>query len=366
MSKSRLLLLLNNRENQRLLIDWLAPRFEIILPDDSPLPLLTEDTFDLAILDLVELGTWRTQLSTWRQNAEPLFLPILALMPRNTIDTLPLDIRYQIDELVTVPVDPAELDVRISILLRTRELSKALTLQNQRLEEMNTLKSRFVSVVSHEFRNPLSVISGMTQLLERQGQKLATEKRQDMYTRIQSNVGKLTALLDNLLVLNRNASSQATFEPAFIDLRAQCQKILHDLEVSTQASHKICFQAQGDLSNVYADAALIETVLNNLLSNALKYSPPGSPINLSLQHSDNQAIFKVTDQGRGIPPEDQPTLFDAFFRAGNVGATPGTGLGLSIVKQCVDLHNGTIEVRSQVDQGTTFVVTLPSALHLPT
>ncbi|MEO0458716.1 MAG: HAMP domain-containing sensor histidine kinase [Cyanobacteria bacterium P01_A01_bin.114] len=366
MGKSRLLLLLKHRENKRLLVKLLTPRFELVLPseEDPQLSALTADAFDLAIFDLVELGTWRAQLSRWRKDAEPLFLPMLALMPRGAVGALPLDVRYQIDELVTVPVDPAELDVRIAILLRARGLSQELALQNQRLEEMNKLKTRFVSVVSHEFRNPLSIISGMAQLLERQGPKMAAEKQQSMYRRIQSNVSKLTDLLEDLLILNRNASAQVKLEPAFIDLKAQCQKTLNDLNLSNRGSRQINFHAQGELSNVYVDAALIDTILNNLLSNALKYSPPDSVVHLSLQRRDDQIILEVKDRGRGIPYEDQPDLFEPFFRSQNVGSTPGTGLGLSIVKQCVDLHGGTIHVDSQVDRGTTFIVLLPSTAPL--
>lgn len=368
MSKHRLLLLLNHSENKRLLIDWLTPKFEIILPSeaDPSLTALTVDSFDLAIFDLVELGTWRRQLSIWRTNAEPLFLPTLALMPPKRVGSLPIDLLYQIDEVITIPVDPAELDVRIATLLRARLLSQNLATQNQRLEEMNTLKTRFVSIVSHEFRNPLSLISGMVQLLERQDHKLAAEKKKSMFQRIHKGIGKLTNLLDDLLVLNRNASSQVAFKPQFFDLGDHCQKISSNLALGTQGARNIDFQPstsqQDALSNVYMDAALIETILSNLLSNALKYSPPDSPVSLSLTHADGQVVFEVKDQGRGIPMEDQATLFEAFFRARNVGATPGTGLGLNIVKQCIDLHQGTIDVYSQVNQGTTFVVRLPSGL----
>ncbi|MGF1523280.1 MAG: ATP-binding protein [Leptolyngbyaceae cyanobacterium] len=364
MKKSRLLLLLGNSENRRLLVDRLTPKFEIVLslPEDAFSEAVTESAPDLVIFDLVELGNWHVELSTWRQTAKPLFLPVLVLMPQNTIGTLPFDVRYQIDELVTIPIDPEELDVRIAILLRTRDLSREVALQNQRLEEMNTLKSRFVSVVSHEFRNPLSTISGMAQVLQARGQSLTPEKKQLLFERIQSAVSKLITLLDDLLVLNRNASSQVTFKPEIVDLEGRCQRLLVDFEASANSTRKIRFQAQGDCSRVYVDAALIDTILGNLLSNALKYSPIDCPVSLSLTCQQNQCIFEVSDEGRGIPLEDQPALFDSFFRARNVGATPGTGLGLSIVKQCVDLHRGTIAVQSQVDEGTTFTVTLPTKM----
>lgn len=364
MSKSRLLLLVNSNENRRLLVNRLTPMFEVVFPSQADLDCqaIAANACDLIILDLVELGNWQSTLSACKQAAEPLFLPVLVLMPQSTIGTLPLDLRYQIDELVTAPVDPDELEVRIKILLRTRSLSRSLATQNEQLEEMNTLKSRFVSVVSHEFRNPLSVISGMVQLLQRREQSLPSEKKQGMFGRIQNSVSKLTILLDDLLILDRNASSQVSFNPKFVALESYCQKLLSDLRTSNGATREIQLQVQGDAADVYVDTELIETILSNLLSNALKYSPGDRPVSLRLKYLPSQVAFEIQDQGRGIPEEDQSALFEAFFRARNVGATPGTGLGLSIVKQCVDLHRGTIAVQSQVGQGTTFVVTLPSEM----
>ncbi len=362
MSKSRLLLLLNHRENQRLLVERLTPQFDVTLLSsaDVQTTTLTEEDFDLVIFDLAALGTWRTKISGWRQTAEPLFLPTLALLSENTIGSLPLDIRYQIDELITLPVDPSELNIRINVLLRSRRLSSELNRQNQRLAEMNTLRSRFVSMVSHEFRNPLSVISGIIQLLKLREQSYTAEKKQEMFERMQTVIVKLTALLDDLLILSRNASSQATFKPVLINLKQHCQELLNDLQFSSK-THSIDFTAQGELDRIWADAALIDTILNNLLSNAIKYSPPGSTVSLHLSHNEGEVTFTIEDQGQGIPLEDRSALFDAFFRARNVGAIPGTGLGLSIVKQCVELHGGTIAVDSQVDRGTTFIVRLPSA-----
>lgn len=366
MDKSRLLLLLRGGENKRLLINKLSPKFDIVLPTEGSPPLteITKDAFDLAIFDLVSLGHWQLALNEWRQNAEPLILPMIALLPKHAINTLPLETRYQIDDVVTLPVDPVELDVRISVLLRSRRLSIKLQEKNQRLEELNTLKSRFVSVVSHEFRSPLSVVSGIAQLLERREQHLSSEKKQDLFKRLSRVVAKLTNLLDELLVLSRNESDQATFEPASVNITEHCQSLVSNLTLSRQKDsnevQQIVLNLQRDVSVAFIDVSLTDTILTNLLSNAIKYSPASSVVTLSLQQTDQRIIFEVTDKGRGIPPEDQPALFDTFFRARNVGATPGTGLGLSIVKQCVDLHQGTIAVHSEVNQGTTFTVSLPS------
>lgn len=380
MSKPRILLLLNPSENKRLLIEKLSSDFEIVLWDERPSDEgdlggpYSSSEFDLIICNIVELGRWRMQISQWRQETEPVLLPVLVLMPRNTVGTLPADVRYQIDELVTVPIDPDELSVRLSLLLRSRSLSTKLAQKNQELEELITLKTRFVSVVSHEFRSPLSVISGITQLLQKQESRYSAEKKQDMFQRMQNVVTKLTNLLDDLLTLSRNTASNVPFNPQPVDIQKYCKKLTENFQLSTaqlstaqlsttQLSTKqgcgIYLRTKGDLSSVSLDIALVDTILSNLLSNAIKYSPTATPVNLHIERQNAQVVFRVSDQGQGIPLEDQPALFEAFFRARNVGSIPGTGLGLSILKQCVDLHNGSVEVDSVPECGTTFTVKLP-------
>lgn len=367
MSKPRLLLLLSESENKRLLVHKLASDFEMVMLNEQLLG--DRDTVaplepDLIICSLADLGRWRMQISQWRHEAEPLLLPVLALMPKNTVGALPADVRYQIDELVTIPIDPDELDVRIALLLRSRRLSIELAERNQKLEELNSLKTRFVSMVSHEFRNPLSVISGIAQLLQAKEQQYSTEKKQDLFQRLQKVVGKLTDLLDDLLVLSRNTSSQVTFSPQPVDIEQYCKDLVDNFQLGTLESCDIRFQTDGAIASASLDVALIDTILNNLLSNAIKYSSAESPVYLRVNQEHEQIILQVQDEGQGIPLEDQSALFDAFFRARNVGTIPGTGLGLNIVKQCVDLHHGDIRVESALGQGTTFTVRLPCAFEV--
>jgi len=261
-----------------------------------------------------------------------------------------------------VPIDPDELDVRISLLMRSRHLTTQLAQQNKMLEELNTLKTRFVSMVSHEFRAPLSVISGIIQLLQKQESQYSSEKKQDLFQRMQSVVTKLTTLLDDLLILSRNTSSKVIFKPKPVDIQSHCNNLINNFQLSTAKNRKIHLHAQGELSLVNLDISLVETILSNLLSNAIKYSPETAPVNLRIERRDDQIILQVSDQGQGIPLEDQAALFDPFFRAHNVGTIPGTGLGLSILKECVELHRGIVKVDSVVERGTTFVVTLPCNL----
>jgi signal transduction histidine kinase len=133
------------------------------------------------------------------------------------------------------------------------------------------------------------------------------------------------------------------------------------MQVADKNQHSLTFAVSGECetSPLLLDSKLVRYTLTNILSNALKYSPTGSAIHFDLTWHQDQVVFKIQDQGIGIPSEDVPRLFESFYRASNVGTTPGTGLGLAIIKQCVDLHGGNISVDSVVGKGTTFTVTLP-------
>lgn len=362
MDTPRILLLIDNRGNQLILADYLAP-FELVLlsPRGFELSRVTE-TFDLVIVDLEILIRHRAELAVWRERFAPLLMPVLVLMPSGDLSSLTTELIKQTDAFILEPVGATELGINIAALLRTRRLSEQLNQKEKELVEARRLKTRFISAVAHEFRNPLSVIFGITQVLQRRDQALSSEKRQEMLGRIQRAVGRIVKMIDGLLAFNRNASAQVTFNPHPLDLAMHCQAILDDFKLIDTA-HEISFITEGELWALSVDAELITTILTNLLSNALKYSPQGSPVCLQVKRQEQRVMLEVLDSGRGIPEEDLPALFDAFFRAQNVGKAQGTGLGLSIVKQCVELHHGTIEVQSQVGQGTTFIVALP--LELP-
>ena len=272
-------------------------------------------------------------------------------------------IRVRVDEVIAVPIEKAELQARVEILLRARQFSLELKAANEQLQEMNRLKSRFVSMVSHEFRNPLTTISGFVQLLERQGDQLPQEKKRQYFQLIQGALKGLTALVDDVLVMGRVGVGKLKFEPAPLELDKFCSSLVEEVKFSAQSQHQIDFARIGaspetpERFNI--DPNLLRHILNNLLSNAIKYSPEGSPIRLTLSYQNGLAVFQVQDEGIGIPLEDQPRLFEPFHRAVNAGKVSGTGLGLAIVKHCVELHGGEITLTSEVGVGTTLAIALP-------
>jgi PAS domain S-box-containing protein len=240
------------------------------------------------------------------------------------------------------------------------EVFKAL----EQERELNDLKSHFVSMTSHEFRTPLSVIKSSAQLLQRYDWS-----RQDQLQhlqQIQSAVQHMTLLLEDILTLAQAEAGKLEFNPAPLELIDFCRRLVSQIQLAPGARHSLnftCAIARDEL-NVRMDEKLLQQILSNLLSNAIKYSPSDRVVRLALEldpswRESGGIVFQVRDSGRGIPSEARSHLFESFYRASNVGSIPGTGLGLTIVKQCVELHQGTIYWESQLGVGTTFRVTLP-------
>lgn len=357
---NKVLLLIKERSHKRLLVNYLRT-FEIVSlsPQNVSSDDVVDKKFDLVIVDLDTLTHHFKEVAAWRQSAEPLYLPVLLLVPTKAANSLSIELCGQFDALLCEQIERIELETAVATLQQIRQLSCQLQQQRQELAAATASKAQFTSTVAHELRNPLAVISSLTQLLRQRGEKMSLQKRDTMLARIQAAVNKLTKLIDGLLSLSRSASTSAKFSPKKVDLEGRCFAILNDFKLINKGIYEINFQVKGECSSLFVDPALISTILTNLISNALKYSPDDSPVSLVLERQDRRIIVEVRDNGQGIPIEDQSSLFEAFFRARNAGAIEGTGLGLSIVKQCVSLHGGTIEFQSEVGRGTTFRVMLP-------
>lgn len=231
------------------------------------------------------------------------------------------------------------------------------TLEKER--ELNDLKTRFVSMVSHEYRTPLATILSSLELLEYYGHRSTESEKQENYQQIRLAIQRMTDLLNDVLTLNKSEAGKLTFNPAPLDLGQFCQDLVNELQRNIKTEHQIFLSVQDQCPQAQMDEKLLRHILSNLISNAVKYSPQRGTINFEVRYRDHRAIFYVQDQGIGIPTEALQNLFQPFYRANNVGNIAGTGLGLSIVKRLVDTHGGSINVESQVGSGTTFIVTLP-------
>ncbi|GAK59484.1 response regulator receiver sensor signal transduction histidine kinase [Candidatus Vecturithrix granuli] len=269
-------------------------------------------------------------------------------------------------DYITKPIQPAEVVARIRTHLQLQRLQQDLYIKNselqaalQREKEFNALKSRFISIASHEFRTPLTTIQMTADALKRYGERMAEEKKSECFDRIKSAVKRMTDLLNDVLMLSRAEAEIHEFHPVLTDMKMLAEQVLYEFRSMSAESHHINVSISGQDFEIVADPKLLRYILSNLLSNAIKYSPPHSQIHVDLTRTNKEMIFRIQDQGIGISEQDQSHLFHAFHRGGNVGEISGTGLGLAIVKQFVDLHQGAITVESTLNQGTTFTIVFP-------
>ncbi len=225
-------------------------------------------------------------------------------------------------------------------------------------KELSDLKLRFFSMVSHEFRTPLSIILGSAQLFAENTQQWTSKQLKNLQ-RIQSSAKLMTKLLTDILTIERAEAGKLECQPELMDLEAFCLNLVEDIQLGSETQHQIKFFSRGQCTHANLDEKLLYSILSNLLWNAIKYSHKGKNIHFILIFSLEAVIFQIKDEGIGISLENQQSLFEPFNRGTNVGDIVGTGLGLTVVKKCLDVHGGEISLESEVGIGTTFTVKIP-------
>jgi len=235
------------------------------------------------------------------------------------------------------------------------ELSEALDKERQ----LNEIKSRFVSMASHEFRTPLSAVLSSASLLSKYTREEEQDKRNRHITRIKESVKHLNDILEDFLSLGRLNEGRVAADPSLFNLKEMVDETLSDLKIllkegqSFNSSYKAA-------EHIYADKKLLKNILINLLSNAIKFSGENSEIELHAAVNNGSTEITITDHGIGITAEDQQHLFSSFYRGSNANNIQGTGLGLHIVKRYIDLLKGSVHLQSKQGVGTTVNVTFPS------
>ena len=246
------------------------------------------------------------------------------------------------------------------------DISKLKKLQKavKREKELNNLKSAFVSLVSHEFRTPLGIIQGSSQLLERYAEKMTEDARKEKFTTIYNAIHRMTHLMDDVLLHGKIEAGALEFKPVKCDIRNFCNTILDEVKLShSTSSQNIHIDIAPELQFCEADENLLHHILSNLISNAIKYSPENGNITLSIKETyTNEKSYlewSVTDAGIGIPAKDLERMGKPFHRSSNVGTIQGTGMGLAIVHRCIEKHGGTLHIKSEEGKGSTFSVIIP-------
>jgi|GEM_PF-2262700 len=236
------------------------------------------------------------------------------------------------------------------------EIQKALEQEKELME----LKSRFITIASHEFRTPLTTILTSSDLLKAYNHKFSNDQKVKHLDRIQTAVKDMTLLMEDVLFIGKAEAERLESNPILLNIEGFCRDILEELELIDNKKHHFILAFHGKNKFAELDENLTRQILINLLNNAIKYSPPEKTIQLEIIVEQEQVIFEVKDEGIGIPLADQQHIFEQFHRASNVGTISGTGLGMAIIKKAVELQAGTISFESEVGVGTTFTVCLPT------
>ena len=239
--------------------------------------------------------------------------------------------------------------------LAEAELVRTLT----REKELGQLRSKFVSMVSHEFRTPLGIIQSSAEILEDYLDRLEPGERKDHLQSIRNNTGRMARIMEDVLLIGSFDAGKMEFKRTALGLRPFLQGLVDDVVAATGRRCSIELSVSEIPAEIQADQRLLRHIFTNLLTNAVKYSDPGRPVRFEIRLVGAEMVCAIRDQGIGIPEADREWLFNAFHRGHNVDDRPGTGLGLVIVKRCVDLHGGEINVESKVGAGTAVTVRLP-------
>jgi PAS domain S-box-containing protein len=246
--------------------------------------------------------------------------------------------------------------LEIKVEERTKDLMQALKKEKDVVE----MKSRFVSIASHEFRTPLSSIQHNTNFIRKNKRWSADDELGEKLKDIEKQSKHMMFLLDDVLTYGKSEAGKIQLIVTRIKVKEFLEKIIEDVGHATKGTHFINLKLEGEIVEIETDEKLLRNVLINLLTNAIKYSAEKNMVRLEVEATRYIIKFKVIDQGMGIPQEDIERVFEAFVRGRGVDGIQGTGLGLSIVKKAIELLQGKIEIESEVERGTTVMVTIPT------
>ncbi|RZL38937.1 MAG: PAS domain S-box protein [Pedobacter sp.] len=257
-------------------------------------------------------------------------------------------------------------ELEIKIKERTQDLVKLINELESAKEhvsalfekerELNQLKTRFVSMASHEFRTPLSSIQLSASLIDKYTSKNDVANVEKHTGKIKNSINNLTTILNDFLSLEKLEAGKVEANPTAFNIISFAEEITEEMQLISKQKQLIVYEHKGTTANVFIDQNLLKNCIINLISNAIKYSGENTMIQFNSAVTDAELIIEVIDNGIGIPDMDQNSLFEPFFRAHNTGDIPGTGLGLNIVKRYVGLMNGTVSCSSAQNVGTTFTL----------
>ncbi len=223
-------------------------------------------------------------------------------------------------------------------------------------KDLNYMKTQFISMISHEFRTPMTLINSAAQMLKKFRSQLSDEDVDNYLTRILKSVDNMTGMIENVIFLGKSDSASLSFQPRSVDICKIAKEIVNESIILYGTERQINLECNVDEGLAMLDEDLIRQIFINLLTNALKYSPDDSQVEFNIIFDGETCVFIVQDYGIGIPQSEQTEIFELFHRASNVGNISGTGLGLAVVKRALELHGGNMELKSISNQGTIFKI----------
>ncbi len=368
-SKGNILIVDDTPNNLRLLSSMLSKQgYEVRSAISGSVALMAVRTvsLDLILLDInmPKMNGYEVCLQL-KQDPQTRDIPVIFLSALGE----PLDKvqAFQVGgiDYITKPFQVEEVLARVENHLALRRMQ--LELQQAKVEalkaleqeqELNRLKTEFVSMISHDFRTPLTSIQGFAELLHYGGKTVTAEARERYFEKINASVEHLLFLLDEVLLIGSIEAGKTSYQPVSTDLESFCRDLCESLQLSEEKHIAIQLSYTGQ-NRVDIDQILLNRILTNLLSNAIKYSADDSKVQFDIQVAQTTVTFQIQDQGIGIPQENLQHLFKTFYRCSNVGQIKGSGLGLDVVKKCVEVYQGEIDLDSQEGVGTTVTVKLP-------
>lgn len=347
----------------------------------TDLTLLIDQRLDLLQQSIDRYSNGQTLIN----NQEPLILK--TKQNRDQIWQLLTELKQEEEEILQNQVGRSQLEFQWRIVLEVlgtlltflvllgvyallyrqlvkRQQAEMLQQSLTQAKELSEMKLQFFSMVSHEFRTPLSIILGCSQLLEESLQSLVEASRLKNLYKIQSSAKVMKQLLSDILTLARADAGKLEINLATLELQTFCLNLIEDFQLASQPQRSFNFTQKGSRTHANLDEKLLYSILSNILSNAIKYSPSNSTVHFTLMGEPDIVIFQIRDEGIGIAEADRLKLYEPFSRGRNAKGISGTGLGLAVVKRCLDLHQGKFLIDSTPGLGTIVTVKIPQSAQL--
>lgn len=247
----------------------------------------------------------------------------------------------------------------IGLTIERKRTSEELERSYEQEKELNDLKNRFISMISHEIRTPVTAIVSSAELIKNHSERLTQEKREQLNDRIIRGADRIVSLLEQVLMVGKSEAGELRADYTSVDLEYMVTGLIDELKETTLQNHEIDLSFSLPTKGIEVDQNLMHHILTNLLENASKYSEKGSTITVAFKEFGDELNFMVRDEGIGVAEEDKNRIFEPFYRSKEVFEIEGTGLGLAIVSRAIEALKGTVTIESEQDKGTSLFVSIP-------